>query len=136
MPTPETISAVTRTRIPSARMGSPRPQIERFASLVDELSAAMAHVSADEIDKEIKQWLRKIVLALEVDRGTFWERVESDGGFVGTYWWGRPGIPGLPNKLRSMQISPWATAQVLAGKTIVYSSPEELPKEPPEFYLL
>ena len=50
--------------------------MERFASLVDELSAAMAQVSADEIDKEIKEWLRRIVLALEVDRGTFWERVE------------------------------------------------------------
>jgi signal transduction histidine kinase len=108
---------------------SERPQIERFASLVDELSAAMAQVSADEIDKEIKEWLRKIVLALKVDRGTFWERVEPDGGFMGTHWWGRPGIPGLPNKMRSMQISPWATAQVLAGKTIVYSTPDELPKE-------
>ena len=125
----ETSSAVTRTRTPKARIGSERPQIERFASLVDELSAAMAQVSADEIDKEIKEWLRRIVLALEVDRGTFWERVESDGGFMGTYWWGRPGIPGLPNKMRSMQISPWATAQVLAGKTIVYSTPDELPKE-------
>jgi GAF domain-containing protein len=126
---PETTSAVTRTRTPKARIGSERPQNERFASLVDELSAAMAQVSADEIDKEIKEWLRRIVLALEVDRGTFWERVESDGGFMGTYWWGRPGIPGLPNKMRSMQISPWATAQVLAGKTIVYSTPDELPKE-------
>ena len=96
---------------------------------MDELSAAMARASAGEIDKEIKEWLRKIVLALEVDRGTFWERVESDGGFVGTHWWARPGIPALPSKLRSMQISPWATAQVLAGKTIVYSTPDELPKE-------
>jgi GAF domain-containing protein len=29
----------------------------------------------------------------------------------------------------STQISPWATAQVFAGKTVVYSNPEELPKE-------
>src|ERR1700747_3732769 len=79
----ETTSAVTRTRTPKVRIGSERPQIERFASLVDALSAAMAQVSADEINKEIKEWLRRIVLALEVDRGTFWERVESDGGFMG-----------------------------------------------------
>jgi signal transduction histidine kinase len=96
---------------------------------VDELSAAMARVSVDEIDKEIKEWLRKIVLALEVDRGTFWERAASDGGFVGTYWWARPGVPGLPRKMLSIKISPWATGEVLAGKTIVYSNPEELPKE-------
>ena len=126
---PETTSADTPTRIPIARIGSARLQIERFASLVDELSAAMARVSADEIDKEIKEWLRKIVLALEVDRGTFWERAASDGGFVGTYWWARPGVPGLPRKMLSIKISPWATGEVLAGKTVVYSNPEELPKE-------
>ena len=126
---PETTSADTPTRIPIARIGSARLQIERFASLVDELSAAMAGASVDEIDKEIKEWLRKIVLALEVDRGTFWERAASDGGFVGTYWWARPGVPGLPRKMLSVKISPWATGEVLAGKTVVYSNPEELPKE-------
>lgn len=119
----------TPTSLPIARIGSARLQIERFASLVDELSAAMARASAEEIDEEIKGWLRKIVLSLKVDRGTFWELPASDGGFVGTHWWARPGIQGLPKTMRSMQISPWATAQVLAGKTIVYSSPEELPKE-------
>ena len=118
-----------QARIPIARIGSARLQIERFASLVDELSAAMAGASVDEIDKEIKEWLRKIVLALEVDRGTFWERAASDGGFVGTYWWARPGVPGLPRKMLSVKISPWATGEVLAGKTVVYSNPEELPKE-------
>ena len=126
---PETTSADTPTRIPIARIGSARLQIERFALLVDELSAAMARASVDEIDKEIKEWLRKIVLALEVDRGTFWERAASDGGFVGTYWWARPGVPGLPRKMLSIKISPWATGEVLAGKTVVYSNPEELPKE-------
>lgn len=89
----------------------------------------MARVSADEIDREIKEWLRKIVLTLEVDRGTFWEPPASDGGFVGTYWWARPGVPGLPRKMISMKISPWATKEVLAGKTVVYSNPKELPKE-------
>jgi signal transduction histidine kinase len=89
----------------------------------------MARVSADEIDREIKEWLRKIVLTLEVDRGTFWEPSASDGGFVGTYWWARPGVPGLPRKMISMKISPWATKEVLAGKTVVYSNPKELPKE-------
>ena len=53
----------------------------------------------------------------------------SDGGFVGTYWWARPGVPGLPRKMLSIKISPWATGEVLAGKTVVYSNPEELPKE-------
>ena len=125
---PENTSVDRRTRVPIARIGPEEPRTERFASLVDELLAAMARVSAEEIDEEIKEWLRKIVLALKVDRGTFWEPA-SDGGFVGTHSWACPGIPPLPRKARSMQISPWATAQVRAGKTVVYSDPEELPKE-------
>ena len=126
---PEITSADTPIRVPIARIGSAWLQTERFALLVDELSAAMARASADEIDREIKEWVRKIVLALEVDRGTFWKRAASDGGFVGTYWWARPGVPGLPRKMLSTQISPWATGEVLAGKTVVYSNPDELPKK-------
>ena len=125
----QTTSTDRPRRIPIARIDPARAQVERFESLVDELSAAMARVSVDEIDKEINEWLGKIVLALEVDRGTFWERAASDGGFVATHSWARPGIPQLPRKALSMQISPWATAQVLAGKTVVYSDPKELPKE-------
>jgi len=107
----------------------PRPERSSFEAVVDRLSAAMARVRVDQIDMEIEEWLREIVLALCVDRGAVWEREASDGGFVRTHWWARPGIPGLPRKMRSAQISPWATAQILAGGSIVYSSPEELPKE-------
>src|ERR1700730_18990938 len=114
---PDITSADTPIRVRIARIGSARLQTERCALLVDELSAAMARASADEIEREIKEWLRKIVLALEVDRGTFWERTASDGGFVGTYWWARPGVPGLPRQMLSIKISPWATREVLAGKT-------------------
>jgi hypothetical protein len=99
------------TRFPIERMGRAPLQIERFESLVDELSAAMARAPADEIDKEIEHWLRELVLALNVDRGAVWEREASDDEFVGTHWWARPGIQRLPRKMRAMEISPWATAQ-------------------------
>src|SRR5450755_1670728 len=109
-------SQITSTESPKrtsiSRIDSARPRIEKFESLADELSAAMARVAVNEIDEEIKKWLRKIVVALEVDRGAIWERAASDGGLVGTHWWARPGIPGLPRKMLSTQISPWATAQV------------------------
>ncbi len=125
---PRTLSARKSTRTHIVRIGSARQQIERFESLVDELSGAMARVSVDELDKEIEECLRKIVLALDVDRGTVWELEANHGGFVGTHWWARPRIPGLPRKMRSKQISPWATAEILAGRSIVFSSLDELPK--------
>lgn len=126
---PRTTSASSPTRVAGPYSSAKSQQLERFQSLVDEMSAAMARVPAEEIDKEIKEWLRKIVLGLNVDRGAFWERAAPDIGFVGTHWWARRGIPGLPSNMLSMQISPWITARVLAGETVMYSSPDELPKE-------
>jgi hypothetical protein len=116
-----------RLRVPSDP--NSRPVSESFETLVDELSAAMARVPANEIDAEVEKWLRAIVLALGVDRGTVWELADGDDGFISTCWWARPGIPGLPPKMRSARISPRITAEVLAGRTVVYSGPEEIPKD-------
>ncbi|MGD0076453.1 MAG: ATP-binding protein [Candidatus Binataceae bacterium] len=121
--------AIKSMRVQVTRGDRSRPEHEVFEALVYQLSAAMARASATEIDQEIEHWLGESVHALDVDRGAVWEREASDGGFVGTHWWDRPGIPRLPSRMRAIEISPWATARVLAGESIVYSSPEELPKE-------
>jgi hypothetical protein len=63
---------------------------ERFETLLDEMSGAMSRVPGHEIDGAIEQWLREIVLALDIDRSTVWERVASEVQFVGTHWWGHP----------------------------------------------
>ena len=57
-----------------------------FEALLDEMSAAMTRALAHEIDDEIERWLRKIVLALDLDRSTFWERASADLGFICTHW--------------------------------------------------
>ena len=41
-----------------------------FEQLLSDLSAAFVRVSVDEIDREIEQWLERIVLAMGVDRST------------------------------------------------------------------
>jgi signal transduction histidine kinase len=110
-------------------MGSQRDESESFEALLDGMSTAMAHAPAHEIDGAIERYLREIVLALDIDRGIVWERSSADVGLVGTHWWARPGIRGLPPGMASMQISPWITAEALAGRTAVYSSPEDFPKE-------
>jgi signal transduction histidine kinase len=111
-----------------ARAGSKRRKLESFESLVDQLSGAIARVPAHEVDNEIHRWLQRMVVALDVDRGTVWERTSSEVGFLATRWWARPGIPALPRRMASMQISPWATNQILAGKSIVFANAEELPE--------
>jgi signal transduction histidine kinase len=107
---------------------APGHEHEGFEALLDDISTAMARTPAHEIDAAIKRWLREIVLALEVDRGTIWERASPNLGFVGTHWWARPGIPGLPRDLNAMKISPWMTGEALAGRAVVFSSRADLPK--------
>src|SRR5579885_3644564 len=106
---------------------------DSFETLLDEMSSAMARTPAHEVDSAIEQWLREIVLSLDVDRSTVWERSAPEIGFVGTHWWARPGIPKLPQRMASMQISPWVTEQVLSGKAIIYSHFSELGEAEPSF---
>lgn len=89
----------------------------------------MARTPAHEIDIVIERWLREIVLALDIDRSTVWERVSGDAEFVGTHWWGRPGLPKMPDKIVATKVSPWAIAKILAGETVVFSKPDDLPAE-------
>ena len=113
----------------TARHTAQRRSSESFEALVEKMSTGMARTAAHEIDNEIERWLREIVLALDIDRSAVWERASPDAGFFSTHWWARPGIPKLPAEMFSQRISPWMTAQALAGRTIIYSSPEELPQE-------
>src|SRR5260370_40969557 len=46
------------------------PELVDFEKLLGDLSASFIRASVEEIDGEIERWLQRIVLALEVDRGT------------------------------------------------------------------
>ncbi|HEV3109779.1 MAG TPA: ATP-binding protein [Candidatus Binataceae bacterium] len=93
----------------------------------------MTRALAHEIDDEIERWLRKIVLALDLDRSTFWERASADLGFICTHWWGRPEAPKMPPNAVATRVSPWLTAKVLAGESLIYTGLDgQLPIEAPE----
>jgi len=55
-------------------VGRERREVQRFESLVSELSTAMARVPADAVDHEIEIWLGKICEALDLDRSAIYER--------------------------------------------------------------
>ena len=105
---------------------------ERFETLLDRLLRDVVRASAHAIDREIEHWLSHIVLTLDIDRTTVWERTSDDQGFITRLWWARPGITPMPAPITSMQISPWATAKILAGENVVYSRFEDIPKEAKE----
>jgi signal transduction histidine kinase len=115
-----------RGRTKSSQASGARRQSEKFETLLDEMSGAMSRVPGHEIEGAIEQWLREIVLALDIDRSTVWEKVASEAQFIGTHWWGRPDVPKMPRNPAGMKVSPWATGKILAGETILYSSVDEL----------
>jgi signal transduction histidine kinase len=129
-PIDEPSSYRSRRKItPSARRASPESSSLVFERLLDEISSAMSRVPAHEIDDAIEKCLREIVLALDIDGSTVWERIASGADFVATHWWGRPDVLKMPNKIVATEVSRWATSKVLAGETVSYSSIDEL-KDP------
>lgn len=84
----------------TAQRAAPGRASEGFEALLDEMSAATARAPAHQIDDEIERWLREVVLALDLDRSTVWERSSADLGFIGTHSWGRPEVPKSCRKTR------------------------------------
>jgi signal transduction histidine kinase len=111
----------------SLRATRPRRELERFESLVDELSAAMTRTPADGVDGEIETWLGKICLALGLDRSGIYERDSPHDPVRTTHTWKRPNIPSFPRGFEPEKHLKTTTDWVLAGNRIVFSSPIEIP---------
>ena len=107
----------------------PRREIDRFESLVSELSAAMTRASAHEVDREIEVWLGKISQALGLDRAGIYERDSLSDPVRTTHTWKRPDIPPLPWDFDPQKFLKTTTDWVLAGNQLVFSSPTGIPAE-------
>jgi len=116
-----------RDRAP--RVGRDRREVERFESLVGELSAAMARVPADAVDTEIESWLGKICQALDLDRSAIYERDAPDKPVRTTHTWRRPNMPPFPRNYVPEKLLRATTKLVMAGKQITFSHPGEIPVE-------
>lgn len=100
-----------------------------FEELVIELSAAFVRVPASDIDREIDQWLKKIVLRLDLDRSSVGQIDPATGKLIIVHQWVRKGLVGLPIKMELAQGAPWFAQTLLDGRTTVFSRVKELPRE-------
>src|ERR1035441_4781024 len=91
-----TIGTIEPKRKRGARVGRERREVERFESLVGELSAAMARAPADAVDREIDSWLGKICQALDLDRSAVYERDAPGEPVRTTHTWRRANSPPFP----------------------------------------
>jgi signal transduction histidine kinase len=106
-----------------------RPPKIRFNELIADLSRAFVRVGVDEIDDEINRWLKHIVLVLDIDRSTFAQFDLENGSASFTHGWARKKEEIIGPPLNANALVPWFRRKMLAGETVVFSSPDELPPE-------
>jgi signal transduction histidine kinase len=113
----------------TARVGRERREVERFESLVDELSAAMALAPADAVDREVESWLGKISEALDLDRSAVYERDAPGQPVRTTHTWLRAGFPPFPRNYDPEKLFQRSTEAVMAGNQFTFARPSDIPSE-------
>ncbi len=100
----------------------------RFETLLAELSAAFVNVPADEVDREIERWLRRMVEFLGIERSILFQFTAEEGDFRITHSYAKAGFtPALPVVPR--EEGPWHVKKMLAGETVVISRLDDFPAD-------
>jgi formate hydrogenlyase transcriptional activator len=97
-----------------------------FERLVADLSASFINLPADRVDDAMRDALRRIGEALDLDRCTFF-RVQSDGTATAPVGWHRPGFGPAPAPVSLTQQFPWVNETILGGRLLQFSSVDEIP---------
>jgi signal transduction histidine kinase len=100
-----------------------------FEDFLGELSTAFIRITADKIDSEIRRWLRRIVLALDLDRSTVGEIHPADGMLYATHQWAREGVIPTPERMDVAATLPWLTSKIFADEPVVLSRVDDAPPE-------
>ena len=99
-----------------------------FDRLIADLCAAFVRVTVDEIDDEVNSWLKRIVLAMGIDRSTVAE-LDSLGRGAFSHGWARDPNQIVRQPLDVNVLAPWFVKKVTAGETVIFSRLADLPEE-------
>lgn len=99
-----------------------------FDHLIARLCRAFVRTTVDEIDEEINRWLKRIVLALGLDRATVAE-LNSSGWGAFSHGWARDPEHIIRQPLDVNALLPWLLKKVAAGETVIIPSLDDLPRE-------
>ncbi len=125
----ERVVGARKSAVRNLRSGD---EARQFEVLVDQLSEAMAHARAEEVDGQIATWLGKICAGLDLDRSAIYERHAHERKIRYYKTWTRAGSPPFPASDDSVWDTEQLDAWLLAGKRLVYSRPSEIPAEFPD----
>jgi signal transduction histidine kinase len=118
-------SVSRRKSKPSSRPS--HDEAQRVEKLTVELAGAFIRVTSDKIDEEINHWLKRIALALELDRCTIAEFDPSDSRATFSHGWAREPGQIIGRSLDADALLPWIKAKMLAGETLAIVSLDALP---------
>ncbi|HEY3098676.1 MAG TPA: ATP-binding protein [Methylomirabilota bacterium] len=99
----------------------------RFETLLTELSAVFATLGPDQVDAAIEHGLRRIVVALDLDRAALFA-LRGDDRVEVSHAWTREGISPRPATVGVAQF-PWIVARLRRGETVDITAAAELPDE-------
>lgn len=97
--------------------------------LVAKVARALVRATANEIDVEINFWLKNVAIELGLDRSTIAQIDSSTGLASFTHGWAREPYEVISQPLNASKLLPWTVRQMLADRTVVMSSPDELPED-------
>jgi formate hydrogenlyase transcriptional activator len=105
-----------------------------FEKLLSEISATFANRAAKEVDREIKDILRRVAGMFGFDRGSCMQYSKDHRQIHATHSWARDGLPeffdlSADGTFVSKQHFPWVTERMSQQETVAFSDVDGLPKE-------
>ena len=101
----------------------------QFETVLAEISASFVNVPAGRVDSLIMDAERRICELLDLDVAGLWQwSNEAPGSLTLTHLYGSVDAP-TPDRMDASEYFPWSQEQMIAGRIISFTSPEELPPE-------
>jgi formate hydrogenlyase transcriptional activator len=97
-----------------------------FQRALADLSVAFVNVPLDQLDAAIRDGLRRIGEALDLDRGDLCQ-IEPDRRLTTRIGWSRAEIPAAPATIRADVALPWTFETIRAGRIASFAAVEEIP---------
>lgn len=100
-----------------------------FEKLISGFSSRFISLPWTQIDAEIDDSLKILVEFLKFERGTLLELSGQEDDLIVSHQFAQPGIRRTSGSYSNRESVPWFFSQLMAGKTIILSSIDDLPPE-------
>ena len=105
-----------------------------FEKLLSEISATFANIPAKEVDREIKDILRRVAEMFGLERGSVMQYSKDLGQIHATHSWAREGLPEFfalseGGAFLSNRYFPWVAEKMSHQEIVLFSDIDDLPRE-------